>query len=1084
MKKLLWGIVIASASFLPLVSLAQDDVQATQEEAVAHQSGMVVVAEVDITEARIVKQDSHHFDIEFILSNGQGAQADVRYAIRLVRNDKELGQSTVYQTVYNQPIALSENSSLVKQISWDVPEYLSGEYEMWLIAQNGDGLPLSGSMPGTVKLEGTNQYIDIDRPSCSLFIKDLPENYALLQGVDISAQEHLMLSCSIKNLYDHAMVLHPSIATYARTELGDAVDAPAINDVINLNPGESKTVVIEIPTQKKPQAYNIVMTFLDEANSSVSGPINAHYVVQGESATILSVQLDKTSYASQENIITTMMLAGSADRFLDARGEGTMNAALYYNLSIADENGNLCATPITHVAFDQKESQIVAKLKAIRACANPKVTVSVENDQQATLAQQEQAFKGDKKESSESNLASSISFKTVVWSVVAILTIIGVLIIIYIYKRRATLMIAFFLIAGSVMYGGSAEGKTLSTTGIGGETVSCAFDLSNYSPSTGATIKGTVSSCVVAYCGNGFQAAASLNNVVLMSYNPPQKAKALYTEYPTGGSTNISVTAAPGTTVNVPISVWSNHKFDYYSSCANYKNGKKGFWFDAVWCSSQAFGVLPYTVPQVVVNGACGGANGATYATLPSIGLCSAGSVNNQTTGEWGWSWACNGTGGGTQAWCSAYKSAAPTCQLYFSPTSITAPGDATVTLATTNATSTYHTCTGPSADPNNHTMPSLNGTWAQHFDQAGTKDCNMTVYGPGGQSTCHGAITVSAQATYSCTGGNPPSGALWCTGDDTGLTANTAWQQVTSCSNTRKCEYTTPTYSCSGGSSYPPSGASWCPGDDIGLTANTDWTQVTSCTSAQKCEYTMPAPTGACACGSAAHTGYPSTTNSLSPPLMCAAGTEWYVNGNTFVPNDTNKWYCINGAGKTCTGGSAIPSIGVNGVYCEATRIPSGPTLDFTASQTTIVSGTSSTLNWTTSPDVTSCWAESPSGWQGWKTNTGGNQGVSPTTTTTYDLECWNDAHVSTGKKTVTITVTPPPCIPNDCSNKADVCSGIKFSNGCVPDGCTGTKIEDPCASSTCIGSKCTYCDASGTHTEDGTKDCRDNNWKEVSPN
>jgi hypothetical protein len=86
-----------------------------------------------------------------------------------------------------------------------------------------------------------------------------------------------------------------------------------------------------------------------------------------------------------------------------------------------------------------------------------------------------------------------------------------------------------------------------------------------------------------------------------------------------------------------------------------------------------------------------------------------------------------------------------------------------------------------------------LNGNWPQHFDvnQTGVKKCDVTVYGPGGQSSCNGSINVSGG--FHCTGNPLPQGATQCSRDTTGLSSNTPWPQVNTCTNTRKCEYTIP---------------------------------------------------------------------------------------------------------------------------------------------------------------------------------------------------------------------------------------------------------------------------------------------------
>ena len=57
------------------------------------------------------------------------------------------------------------------------------------------------------------------------------------------------------------------------------------------------------------------------------------------------------------------------------------------------------------------------------------------------------------------------------------------------------------------------------------------------------------------------------------------------------------------------------------------------------------------------VNGQCGSANGGTFETAPTDNLCSAGNAST-VTGSGPWYWTCNGINSGSNANCSANKSA------------------------------------------------------------------------------------------------------------------------------------------------------------------------------------------------------------------------------------------------------------------------------------------------------------------------------------------------------------------------------------------------------------------------------------------
>jgi len=221
--------------------------------------------------------------------------------------------------------------------------------------------------------------------------------------------------------------------------------------------------------------------------------------------------------------------------------------------------------------------------------------------------------------------------------------------------------------------------------------------------------------------------------------------------------------------------------------------------------------------------------------------------------------------------------------------------------------------------------------------------------------------------------------------------------------------------------------------------------------------------------CGSANGGSYssPPTTN------LCASGSPSAVTTNT----DTYAWSCYGSDGGTNASCSAIrigqsctrpcggtTASGTWGEACYAsssvacgsvcasssgfcsdgvwtTPYASGyaqsscsvatdcPSLTLAADPTSITSGSSSTLTWTTS-NASSCWASG--GWTGWKTNTGGTESVYPTANTTYNLECWNSAGASSGIKTASVSIinqAPRGTFEEvSCSGDSIIASGWAF--------------------------------------------------------
>jgi hypothetical protein len=127
-----------------------------------------------------------------------------------------------------------------------------------------------------------------------------------------------------------------------------------------------------------------------------------------------------------------------------------------------------------------------------------------------------------------------------------------------------------------------------------------------------------------------------------------------------------------------------------------------------------------------------------------------------------------------------------------------------------------------------------------------------------------------------------PIPGAIttWqCVGSDGGVSAT--------CTATKAVAVSA---SCTG---TVPQGAYICSGDQTGLTRDTLWEEVDTCTTARKCEYTLPGAE----CGIAARS-YPSSQESfLSDESFCGAGCDVEGDEPLFPqPGETVTWTCKKG--------------------------------------------------------------------------------------------------------------------------------------------------------------------------------------------
>ena len=285
----------------------------------------------------------------------------------------------------------------------------------------------------------------------------------------------------------------------------------------------------------------------------------------------------------------------------------------------------------------------------------------------------------------------------------------------------------------------------------------------------------------------------------------------------------------------------------------------------------------------------------------------------------------------------------------------------------------------------------------------------------PGYGNACTGATSSPNACGQTSPGG---AGSIQCNGSCSGATgstpANPPWLGVGCSSAANACGQTNSgTYNCAGTcSASTPANP---PGYGNACTSSANACGQTQSNGSIQCN-------GSCSSTPPANPpGYGNAcTGATSSPNAC---------GQT-NPGGAGSIQC-NGSCSGATGSTPAnpPWLGVgclspanacgqpnSGTYncagtCSASTPPNSacpaPTLAFSANPVTIVSGNSSTLTWTPT-NAASCWAWG-GGIDGWKTPTGGNQVVSPATTTTYFMECWNSTSVSSGVKQAAVNVTVP---------------------------------------------------------------------------
>ncbi len=344
----------------------------------------VLLANINLGDVTIIEKTDTAITLGFVLSNaGDTPQSDIRYGVDLLLAGED-GEQTVFDTyVAPEVVSLSPGEVVTKKVTYSTVGIYSDEYELWVTAQTAGGVMLGLGSVGKVEL-GTKEAVVLDSDSCLLTVggEDNLE-YDLYQGVDVAASEDLFLTCTVQNGTEKELVLEPSFKSYVRTIYGDPVTEtfpPGMSfpvEVITVAAGDSKEITVTIPKPLTPQAYDTVLSMVDSTTKRVvSNRVAAHYVIQGVSATIQTVNFTKTEYVSGEEIVLSLFWTGSADGFDESRqGAGTpIEGEVKAEITVNSADGIVCAPAfITGV----KEGVVTLTTNAVADCVSPVATVKL-----------------------------------------------------------------------------------------------------------------------------------------------------------------------------------------------------------------------------------------------------------------------------------------------------------------------------------------------------------------------------------------------------------------------------------------------------------------------------------------------------------------------------------------------------------------------------------------------------------------------------------------------------------------------------------------------------------------------------------
>lgn len=282
-------LAVTLSIFISIFSFTSTFAQTTTTSAAP-----ILVADVNIQGAKVANQVGRVTNISFALSNGQGVQSNVMYAVRLLRDTSTI---VADQQVFAEQMTLSEQSVVRKNIVYTAPAGLEGVYDVYVVASNRDGFPFSTAYAGKVTLAKA-------------------EGIAVIPGSCV-AEKQTSLRCDVINNSTGALGGIATMRLFKGSLFGEKVAIETTAAIpVTLAAKEKKTLTFALPRDLTAGPY--VATAVVSAGSSESNVSPVAFSIQGGYGNIVNISLSQDYFTRKESAEVTVTFSGSTVAAIDA----------------------------------------------------------------------------------------------------------------------------------------------------------------------------------------------------------------------------------------------------------------------------------------------------------------------------------------------------------------------------------------------------------------------------------------------------------------------------------------------------------------------------------------------------------------------------------------------------------------------------------------------------------------------------------------------------------------------------------------------------------------------------------------------
>lgn len=370
-----------------------------------------IIANVELYDGQIIEKTDEKLKISFLIANnGNKTHSDLVYAVELIEKiEGPIGISRA-KKIYDEKVNLVENQKIKKEIEFELPNYLSGNFQVSISLADMNGLLMAINPVSEINLESRDSFMEIRMEKCYLTVEGElgDQRYSMVQGVVVDKNENLIVNCEIENHFNETKKVIPKLDFHKRTLFGNKININSnVDKEFIFNPNETKLIQFSLPKPENPQAYSVLMNLAENGNI-ISNQAEIHFVVGGASATIQNISLNKNFYKKGDELELSLALSGPADNFPNSRIEKTQLNNIFVEIFVLNSDNNLECVSIKDTISPSNPMAEYKNLETLNDCYNPQVTVVLRDEEDNILDE-----RMVKIESQIKNIEEKVSNKTI-----------------------------------------------------------------------------------------------------------------------------------------------------------------------------------------------------------------------------------------------------------------------------------------------------------------------------------------------------------------------------------------------------------------------------------------------------------------------------------------------------------------------------------------------------------------------------------------------------------------------------------------------------------------------------------------------